>query len=120
VTVSDTAEKVRGRVPRFLDILRRDHPETPIVIMTKVPYGPRSSREIPVLKEEFRKIYQARKNAGDTNLFFIDGTDFWSPEDYSENTVDSAHPSDLDFARMAEKLKPVLLRLLKKYGLARK
>ena len=64
-------------------------------------------------KEEFRKIYQARKKAGDKNLYFVDGTNFWSPEDYSENTVDGAHPTDLGFARMAEKLKPVLLKLLK-------
>ena len=112
-----SAEKVRERVPRFLDILRRDHPETPIVIVTKVPYGPRYSQEIPVLKEEFRKIYQDRKKAGDKNLYFVDGTDFWAPEDYSENTVDGAHPTDLGFARMTEKLKPVLLKLLKKYGL---
>ncbi|MBQ9337201.1 MAG: SGNH/GDSL hydrolase family protein [Lentisphaeria bacterium] len=117
---SISAEKVRERVPRFLDILRRDHPETPIVIVTKVPYGPRYSQEIPILKEEFRKIYQTRKKAGDRNLYFVDGTDFWAPEDYSENTVDGAHPTDLGFARMAEKLKPVLLKLLQKYGLIRK
>ena len=89
------------------------------MIVTKVPYGPRYSQEIPVLEEEFRKIYQVRKKAGDKNLYFVDGTDFWDPEDYSENTVDSAHPTDLGVARMTEKLKPILLKLLKKYGLAR-
>ena len=61
---SISAEKVRERVPRFLEILRRDHPETPIVIVTKVPYGPRYSQEIPVLKEEFRKIYRAPEKGG--------------------------------------------------------
>ena len=39
------------------------------------------------------------------------------PEDYSENTIDAAHPTDLGFARMTEKLRPVLLKLLKKYEL---
>ena len=112
-----SAEKVRERVPRFLDILRGSHPETPIVIVTKVPYGPRYSQEIPSLKEDFRKIYQARKKAGDKNLYFIDGTDFWPPEDYSENTIDGAHPTDLGFARMTAKLKPVLQKLLEKYRL---
>ena len=109
---SISAKKIRERVPRFLDILRRDHPDTPIVIVTKVPYGPRYSQELPILKEEFRKIYLARKKAGDKNLYFVDGTNFWAQEDYSENTVDGAHPNDLGFARMAEKLKPILRGLL--------
>jgi len=112
-----SAEKVRERVPRFLDILRSRHPETPILIVTKVPYGPRYSQDIPLLKEEFRKIYRSRKRAGDKNLYFFDGTTFWAPEDHSENTVDGAHPTDLGFFRMAEKLRPVLLKLLKKYDL---
>ena len=114
---SVSAEKVRERVPRFLDILRRNHPDTPIVIVTKVPYGPRPSQNIPSLKEDFRKIYQDRKKAGDKNLYFVDGTDFWPVEDYTENTIDGAHPTDLGFARMTKKLKPVLLKLLKKYQL---
>ena len=118
---SISTAKVRERVPRFLDILRRDHPDTPIVIVTKVPYGPRAGHyskqlESPI-KKEFRKIYEDRKKAGDKNIYFIDGTDFWPPEDYWENTVDGAHPTDLGFARMAEKMKPVLLDLLKKYKL---
>ena len=72
---------------------------------------------VKVLKEEFRKIYRSRKRAGDKNLYFFDGTNFWAPDDYSENTIDSAHPTDLGFFRMAEKLRPVLLKLLKKYEL---
>ena len=115
---SVSAEKVRERVPRFLDILRKDHPDVPIVIVTKVCYGPRyDGSVIPLLKEEFRKIYRSRKRAGDKNLYFVDGSSFWSEEDCTENTIDGAHPTDLGFARMAKKLKPILLKLLIKYRL---
>ena len=109
---SISAELVRERVPRFLDILRAKHPRTPLVIVTKVPYGPRYACEIPVLKEEFRAIFRARKKAGDENIHFVDGSDFWQGPSYTENTVDGAHPTDMGFTLMAEKLEPVLRSLL--------
>jgi lysophospholipase L1-like esterase len=109
---SVSAEKVLERVPVFLDILRAKHPEVPIVIVTKVPYGPRYALEIPILKAEFKMIYEARVKAGDKNIYFIDGSDFWD-EDFTENTIDSAHPTDLGFAIMAKKLAPQLAAILK-------
>ena len=57
-------------------------------------------------------IYEARVKAGDKNIHFIDGTDLWD-EDYTENTIDSGHPTDLGFAIMAKKLAPQLADLLK-------
>ena len=114
---SVSAELIRERVPRFLSILREKHPQVPIVIVTKVPYGPRYACEIPVLKEEFRTIYEARKRSGDRNIYFVDGTAFWSGDDYTENTIDGAHPTDLGFTRMADKLEPVLRQLMEQYGL---
>ena len=60
--------------------------------------------------------YLQRKAAGDKNIYFLDGTDFWDKEDYFENTVDGAHPTDLGFSLMAKKLAPVLEELLRKYG----
>lgn len=112
---SISAELIQERVPRFLDILRKKHPETPLLIVTKVPYGPRYAATIPVLKEEFRKIYLERKAAGDENIFFFDGTNFWDPAD-TENNIDGAHPTDQGFAYMAQKLEPVIRDLLKRYG----
>ena len=111
---SISAELVRERVPQFLAILREKHPLVPIVIVTKVPYGPRYAGEIPVLKEEFRSIYEARKRAGDRNIHFVDGTEFWTGSDYTENTIDGAHPTDLGFTLMADKLEPVLRPLLER------
>lgn len=112
---SVSAELIRERVPRFLEILRKSHPETPIVIVTKVPYGPRYAAEIPSFKEEFRTIYAERLRAGDRHLYFVDGSAFWG-SDYTECTVDGAHPTDLGFAQMAQKLDPILRKLLIRYN----
>ena len=107
---------VRERVPRFLDILRASFPEVPIVIVSRIIYGPRYGSEVP-LKKEFQKIYRRRRKAGDRNLFFIDGSKCWARED-TENTVDGAHPTDAGFAKMALYLDPPLRKILKAYGYA--
>ncbi|MBR7140497.1 MAG: SGNH/GDSL hydrolase family protein [Lentisphaeria bacterium] len=112
---SISAELIQQRVPRFLDILRAKHPQTPILIVTKVPYGYRYIKTLPSLKEEFRKIYLERQAAGDSNIYFFDGSTFWDQDD-TEHNVDGAHPNDSGFALMAQKLEPILRELLKKYG----
>lgn len=114
---SVSGKLVNERVPEFLNILRKKHPSVPILIVTKITYGPRYALEIPVLKEYFYNIYQARRAAGDEHIYFVDGSDFYSPEDYSENSVDGAHPTDQGFAVIAKKLEPVLRDLIKKYNL---
>lgn len=112
---SISKELVNERVPVFLDILRSRHPETPILVMTKVTYGPRYA-SIPILKEEFKNIVLQRQQAGDKHLYFFDGSVFWEGETAGEHTVDGAHPSDSGFDLIARKLSPVLKELLQKYG----
>ena len=73
----------------------------------------RKFRLHPVLKEEFRKIYQARKKAGDKNLYFVSGADLFAGECWDACTVDGTHPNDLGFYRMAMGIEKVLKPLLK-------
>ena len=111
---SVSSAKVNERVPVFLDILRKAHPNVPILVLSKVKYGPRYGSQIPLLKEEFRKIVEQRQQAGDQNIHFLDGSDFFGPDDeYFECTTDSAHPNDLGFFRMAKAITPVVKKLLK-------
>lgn len=110
---SVSAELLLERLPLFIDILRKKHPQTPILLVTKVPYGPRYAQEIPILKEEIRSVYQQKVSDGDKNIYFLDGSTFWT-NDYTENTIDGAHPTDRGFALMAEKMLPVLQEILAK------
>lgn len=107
-------DHVRERVPAFLDILRKQFPEIPIVIISKIIYAPRFGSEVPMAME-FKKIVQRRRRKGDRNLFFIDGSKCWPHED-TENTVDGIHPTDAGFAKMALCLDPPLRKILKAYG----
>lgn len=110
---SVSAELVNERVPHFLDIIRKAYPEIPILVLSKIPYGKRYAVELPSLKAEFRAIVEQKQNAGDKNIYFVDGSSFFEPADYSENTVDGAHPTDRGFAQMAKALEPLLRKLLK-------
>ena len=109
---SISAELINERVPRFLDIIRRAYPAIPILVLSKIPYGKRYAVELPSLKAEFKAVVEQKQAAGDKNIFFIDGSGFFDPEDYSENTVDGAHPTDRGFAQIAEKLEPILRKFL--------
>lgn len=109
---SISADLVNERVPQFLEIIRNAFPDIPIAVLSKIPYGKRYAVELPSLKAEFLRIVEEKQAAGDKNIFFVDGSDFFEPADYSENTVDGAHPTDRGFAQMAEKLEPVLRKLL--------
>ena len=112
---SISAQLVNERVPRFLEIIRNAFPDIPIVVLSKIPYGKRYAEELPSLKVEFHNIVKQRQNDGDKNIYFADGSNFFDPADYSENTVDGAHPTDRGFAQIAEKLEPILRNLLDKY-----
>ena len=101
---SVSAALIRERVPRFLDIIRKAYPDIPILVLSKIPYGKRYAVELPSYKEEFRAIVEQKQAAGDKNIYFIDGSKFFDAADYSENTVDGAHPTDRGFAQMAQKL----------------
>ena len=109
---SISAELVNERVPRFLDIIRKAYPAIPILVLSKIPYGKRYAVELPSLKAEFKAIVEQKQAAGDQNIHFVDGSNFFAPNDYSENTVDGAHPTDRGFAQMAQALEPVLRKFL--------
>ena len=109
---SISAEKVNERVPRFLDIIRKAYPTVPILVLSKIPYGKRYALELPSLKAEFRTIVEQRQALGDKNIYFADGSEFFDAGDYSENTVDGAHPTDRGFFQMAKALEPILWQIL--------
>ena len=110
---SISAELINERVPRFLGIIREAYPEIPILVVSKIPYGKRYAVELPSLKAEFKAIVEQKQADGDKNIYFVDGSSFFEPDDYSENTIDGAHPTDRGFAQMAKALEAVLRGILK-------
>lgn len=102
----------------FVDILRANHQNTPILIITKPPFSNyilsdfENKKRARVLK--FQKDLVNRRKKQDHNIYFYDGNKIFGKEDIFEGLVDGTHPTDLGFYRMYKSLFPVLTKILKK------
>lgn len=100
----------------FVDILREEHPDTPILIMSKIRYTSATfgspTYDLLMGNREFqRTLVEKRKKAGDKNIFFLDGTTVLG-DDYYECTVDGSHPTDLGSIRIANALTDAINTIL--------
>jgi len=101
------SEQVSERVRPLVDMIRSNHPYTPIVLVENMMYTTAFLdqtiettliQENEALKNEFDKIIKR----GTPNIFYIkDNKDFLSD---NEGTVDGVHLTDLGFLRYAEYL----------------
>lgn len=111
-------ETIQNTIGVFVEILRKKHPKTPILIMSKTRYASAIDGSVAFKRlmsnRDFQKGMVAnRKNKGDSNIYFLDGS-FVLGEDYYECTVDGGHPSDLGSYRIAKallkKIKEIMLK----------
>ncbi len=96
----------------FVTILRDKHPETPILIMSKIryadaPVGSPADMELMKRRDFQKNLVAERRIAGDDRIFFLDGSAILG-EDYDECTVDGSHPTDLGAARIAAALQSAI------------
>jgi hypothetical protein len=100
----------------FIDILREKHPETPILIVSRIRFAGENFSESEARgrleRLDFqRRTVEAKRADGDGNIHFLDGSDLLG-EDFEECTVDGVHPTDLGFWRLAEGLLPAVTAVL--------
>ena len=109
-------EGLRRTLSGFVDILRAKHPATPILLVSRLPLaGEFSGQEFPQVRYDLTAIHmeelRKRREAGDENIHFLDGTTLYGP-DPSECTVDGCHATDLGFYNIARRMAPVIERIL--------
>lgn len=107
---------MKATLPRFIGILREAHPRTPILVVSRIPYSTEgfhgNARSDRLACRDFQRYtVDNLRTAGDRNIHFLDGSDLLGP-DWQECTVDSVHPNDLGFVRMADRLTPVIEEIL--------
>lgn len=114
---ANAGEMIRENLGPFVDILREKHPETPILIMSKIHYA----RAAPEYKKNYKKyiglrdfqrdFVAKRHKKGDEHIWFLDGSQVLG-KDYDECAVDGVHPTDLGSYRIAnamlEKIEQIL------------
>ena len=93
--------------------IRQAQPNVPIVFMTRPNFLFDPKAFIP-RREVIYNNYLKAKAQGDGRVEFIDGETLLGKEDWDMCTVDRTHPNDFGFYRMAEKVYPVLKKVLSK------
>jgi hypothetical protein len=106
-------EEVYGAM---LDEVRATHPGVPMICVTPIY----STREVfdegyRQLSEHVRAVTRGatteRMEAGDENLYLVEGLDLLGPGD-SDAFQEGVHPTDLGFTRIADRLEPLLREVL--------
>ena len=89
----------------FFKIIRKAHPELPVIFATRPEFLPKEQRDArhAVIKE----TYDNAVARGDKNVYFAPMSEALSPIG-NEGTVDGCHPNDLGFYFMAKGLYPAL------------
>ncbi len=104
-----SAEYLENTLYPFYEIVRSAKKDIPIIFMSKPDYENAGEERRKVVESAYRKAVAA----GDKKVSFIDGRDLFGKEGRDGCTVDTCHPNDLGFYRMAEAVYPVLKEYLK-------
>lgn len=88
---------------KLYETIRAKHPDIPYIMVTRpdFKYNNDSFERRAIIMESYLK---ARRN-GDKNVYFVDGSDFFiGDESFLDNTVDTCHPTDDGFRKMANSI----------------
>jgi lysophospholipase L1-like esterase len=110
------ADQVRQRVVPLVKKIRSVRPEVPIVLAEDRTYSnaffiPAKRKRNEQSRNSLRETFEQLRRTGVKNLFYLKGDGQLG--DDGEATVDSSHPTDLGFMRMADAFEPVLRQALK-------
>ena len=108
-----TAEHLKNTHEPFFKKIREKHKDTPIIMLTR-PYANYGEDE-KARREIIKTTYENALKQGDENVYFIDGEEYF--KDFSDKElcfVDTIHPNDLGFHKMAQVIEPVVKEVLEK------
>ncbi len=113
---ANASKTIKNTLENFIDILREKHPETPILIMSKIRYarertGTENYARLISNRDFQKNLVQKKKEAGDKNIYFLDGSKVLGNK-YYECAVDGVHPSDLGSQIIADEMTKVIREIL--------
>lgn len=106
-----TVEHLKATHEVFFKRIREKHPSVPVVMLTR-PCASYMADEI-ARREIVKATYENAIKNGDKNVYFIDGESFF--KDFCDKElcfIDTIHPNDLGFYRMAQVIEPVIKGIL--------
>ncbi len=111
-----TPEKVNESMEQFYAIIRKAHPDTPILFIENPPFpnalfNQEIAKELATENKLLGEIVEKLKKQGDKNVHLFTSENMIGSD--GEATVDACHFTDLGFMRYAEALLPVIKKLIK-------
>ena len=91
--------------------IREKNPTIPYFMVTKPNYN--YSYADTARRAVIMQSYIDAWNSGDRNVYFIDGSAFGNGIDLSDYTIDTVHPTDDGFRRMADYIGDVIAKVMK-------
>lgn len=105
------AEHLKKTHKSFFDIIRKNNPDLPIILITKPDAG--LDNENQDRRDVVLGTYISARQSGDKNVYYIDGYSLFPDEARNDCTVDGCHPNDLGMYFMAERIGGVLSNVIK-------
>ena len=100
-------EVLKQRHKPFFDIIRKSHPDTPIVIISRPSFKYEPTEKDIAYRDIAYDTYRAAIDSGDKKVYFIDGLNIFPGEmrgDYS--SPDNIHPNDRGMFEIAKAVYP--------------
>lgn len=90
------------------EAVRAAHPDLPFLFVSAY-HGTNPEWGAP-RAAAIRRAYEKALAAGDKNVYYLDGKEWFAGEMEAECTVDGSHPTDLGFFRMFKAFEPYIVR----------
>lgn len=105
-----TAEHLQATHEAFFKRIREKHPLMPVLFLSRPNF--RYSGDGKERRAVVEQTYRNALNAGDKNVYYIDGEQLFGEEDWQLCTIDTTHPNDLGSYKMAKAILPVMKEML--------
>ena len=118
---NSSPQQIKERTANFVNTIRNNYPKAPIIVIPTIVrehgffdqvVGKHVAQQNLAIKAEVKSLQQS----GVKDLYLI-GEGHLLGSDH-EGTTDGTHPNDLGFDRMFQQLKPEIMNIFKRYGIA--
>ena len=98
------------------EIIREKNPDIPYLMVTRPNFwtSPWEEEDVFARREAVMTSYLRARQRGDRNVYFVDGLSFGMVSHTYDLTMDSIHPNDAGFMRMADCIGTVLKHIFSK------
>ncbi len=109
-----TVEHLEATHYPLYEIIREKNPDVPYIMVTRPDFWtlPRQKEHLLQRRDVIMNSYLKARAAGDKNVYFIDGLSFNVLPHQYEMSVDSVHPNDAGFIRMADSIGTTIRHIL--------